>query len=146
MRLLPDPACGRSWGAQWYPGVYASGEAEPLVFSTAGETASLEWTLAEGGSLEGTIVPPESDDWHQHVLLVAPDDSTEVLCDQAVTGASPAYRFGGLVPGTYFLRVFARIEGRWANWWYPGVTGRGGATPIEVVAGETAGAATWMVP
>ena len=135
--LLPGDYQIRTWNDQgyvweWYDNVISQGDA--TVLALTGDLTGIDFALAQGLSISGTVTDEVTGLGIQNVQLAAIDAAGN--WNYASTDPTGAYTITGLLPGDYRVRTTWN-EG-YLSEWYDNVISQGDAT-ILTLAADVAG-------
>ncbi len=125
--------------AEWWGDTPVRSASTAVTVPTSLDQAGMDVVLARGATVAGTITAPGSFD----VYLYAGDPAT-TSASKVLKGQVGSFSFTGLAAGTYHVLV-KDPTGAVKDLWGPGRTTRAEATPIPLVAGQTA-TATYAHP
>lgn len=121
-------------------------QASRVNVSEPGETAGIDFGLAEGATISGYVRTDDGKPIAGAYLMATTSARGDTAAWRgpggsstgwAVSGPDGAYRIGGLAAGTYFVMAQASTQWTYATEWYDGAAAFEGATPIDVAAGES---------
>ena len=122
--------------SEYYPDKLRLNEGEAISVVAGEETAGIDASLADAGSISGTV----SNNWGQ-LNVVAFDTASDLAFG---IGASSAYAYGttgytinNLPPGTYKILARPNRQGDRLPRWYPDASTYSAAGTVTVVAGGT---------
>jgi hypothetical protein len=107
-----------------------------LVTVTAGGTTTVNASLAEVGSITGTVTTARAVPVAGECVAAFPTATATTPSAVAITSADGSYQIGFLGSGSYLVRFSSGCGGSgYATQWWDGVASATGAAPVSVAAG-----------
>ena len=104
----------------------------PVTVTSGNDTSGIDFTLADGGSISGTIFRTDGTTPISDMLIIAVDVSTGFTMSDADTEMNGTYVIDGLPAGNYLVYTEDDFDQGYVDEYYDGVSGAGSATQVTV--------------
>ncbi len=131
-----DPTIAQGYPLTYYPAVYSEAEASLIQVNSGGPIAGIDFSLAPGGTISGSIYDGTSFVPLANVDLDCYDSTGRRMAATAKSDAGGAYVIGPLPAGTLYLRSDPGIGSWYAAQFYLGQIDIHFADAITVTAGQ----------
>ena len=130
-------ASARNYVSEWYDNTTDYDTATPVTVTAGQQTQNIDFGLAAGGSISGTVALDGTAGYPPPGLVVyAFDALTNEWAGSAQTQTDGTYVIYGLAPGQYRVQISSSGT-HYMSEWYNNVALREAATPVTVQAGQT---------
>ena len=135
------------YAGEYYDNTYSEGAASTVAVTLGATTSNVNFGLAVGGRIEGTVTRESDGSALFFAVVTATDDTAapgeSVVEYGAFTAVDGSYAITGLPPGDYRVQAETRFTPSAADLateYYDGAYAPGSATPVSVTLGNTTSA------
>lgn len=128
------PTLGTEYVNEYYDDVLNHDDATPVSVIIGQQTPGIDFGLAVGGSITGTVTRDSDGSPISGVWVCAPDYDTGTGGGFDFTDVNGVYEITGLAGGTY--RVEVPTSGTYVYEYYDDVLNHNDATPVSVILGQ----------
>jgi Carboxypeptidase regulatory-like domain len=134
VEFVSDSADVTGYLRQWYAGKADFTTTTPVTVIANGITPNINATLADGGSISGTVTGTTSAGGIADVIVTF-YDATGTPVGETTTATDGSYRYAGLAKGSYTVRFSRDAEGC-SVVWYNAKADMASADPVAVIVGQ----------